>query len=294
VTVRGFFYAPSGALRAVWRIAGFIVIAYSAFRIIAVVQVRIWPGNGMLWNYSLGFTEILLAALVAHFVMLALVDRRPWSSVGLGRAQAAPRLLLGGVALGALGILLPAGVLLLSHWLSVAPSAVNGDGTWGGFALAFVAFFLPAAFSEELISRGYVFAALREGAGPAWAIVVTSLLFAALHLFNPHADAQSFALVFLAGLWLGLIVVVTGSLWAATAAHFAWNWAMAALLHAPVSGIVFPEPGYRVIDSGPDWATGGAWGPEGGAGAALGMLGGMALLIAWHRRTSPAPVLAHG
>jgi uncharacterized protein len=40
-----------------------------------------------------------------------------------------------------------------------------------------------------------------------------------------------------------------------------------------------PAGDYRVIDSGPDWITGGAWGPEGGAGAIVGMLAGVAWLL---------------
>jgi hypothetical protein len=66
-------------------------------------------------------------------------------------------------------------------------------------------------------------------------------------------------------------------------AHFAWNWTMAVLFHTAVSGIRMESPGYRYVDAGPDWATGGAWGPEGGVLAALGMLAGMAFLFALHR-----------
>jgi membrane protease YdiL (CAAX protease family) len=283
VTVRGFFYAPSGVLRAVWRIVGFLIVCAAATYLCGAVLRRIWPGGSMLWRYSFGFAPLLCGALIAHAVMLVLVDRRPWSSVGLGAAQARPALLAGGAALGALGILAPSGVLLASHWLSVGAPVLAG-ASWGGDAMAFAAFFLPAALSEELVSRGYMFAAIREGAGPVWAIAISSVFFAGAHWFNPGANAQSFTLVLLAGIWLGLVVVITGSLWAATAAHFAWNWAMAALLHAPVSGILFPEAGYSVLDSGPDWATGGRWGPEGGAGAALGMIAGMAALVVWQRR----------
>jgi hypothetical protein len=47
---------------------------------------------------------------------------------------------------------------------------------------------------------------------------------------------------------------------------------MSGLLHAAVSGLPFATPDYRVVDAGPDWLTGGAWGPEGGIGAAGGML----------------------
>jgi hypothetical protein len=60
---------------------------------------------------------------------------------------------------------------------------------------------------------------------------------------------------------------------------------MAVLLHIPVSGLETETPDYRTIDAGPDWATGGPWGPEGGGGAALGMLGGLAYLVARRRRT---------
>jgi hypothetical protein len=42
------------------------------------------------------------------------------------------------------------------------------------------------------------------------------------------------------------------------------------------------------MDNGPDWATGGSWGPEGGAGAALGMIVGLWLLLQWRRRRAPA------
>ena len=75
-------------------------------------------------------------------------------------------------------------------------------------------------------------------------------------------------------------------LYAAWAAHFAWNWAMAAFLHTAVSGLPFSAPDYRIIDAGPDWATGGKWGPEGGVGAVVGMLVALGFLYArWQRRT---------
>jgi hypothetical protein len=84
---------------------------------------------------------------------------------------------------------------------------------------------------------------------------------------------------------LGSIVVATNSLYAATAAHLAWNWVMAGVLHAPVSGFGVATPDYRLVDAGPDWVTGGSWGPEAGIGAALGMGGVLVYLYA--RRARP-------
>jgi membrane protease YdiL (CAAX protease family) len=120
--------------------------------------------------------------------------------------------------------------------------------------------------------RGYPFLVLREAAGPGLAVALTSVVFGVLHLQNPGATVASVAVVTLAGVFLAGVLLATGSLWAAFTAHLAWNWTMSGLLHAAVSGLPFATPDYRVVDAGPDWLTGGAWGPEGGAGAAGGML----------------------
>ena len=181
------------------------------------------------------FLVMLIALAIATAFMLVFVDKRPWSSVGLGAKAAAPKILGAGLALGALGILLPSGVLLMAHWLRPAPATLDSVGS-GAFTLQLAVLFLPQSLAEEMLSRGYIFAAIREGAGNWWAIGITSVLFAALHLDNPGANAESFAAVLLAGIFLGLIVVVTGSLWAAWMAHFAWNFSMLGVLHAPVSG----------------------------------------------------------
>ena len=61
------------------------------------------------------------------------------------------------------------------------------------------------------------------------------------------------------------------SLYAAWAAHLAWNAVLVVFLHATVSGIVMASPDYQLVENGPDWATGGAWGPEGGVVAAAGL-----------------------
>jgi hypothetical protein len=137
---------------------------------------------------------------------------------------------------------------------------------------------LPAAFGEELIARGYPFTALRDGIGSRWAVLITSAAFGLLHLANPGANAQSVILVALAGVFLAVVRLSTDSLYCAWAAHFAWNWVMAAIFHAPVSGFAFDYPAYRYVDAGPDWATGGAWGPESGVPAGLMMIAGIVTL----------------
>ena len=47
---------------------------------------------------------------------------------------------------------------------------------------------------------------------------------------------------------------------------------MAVLFHSAVSGYPFEAPAYRYVDAGPNWATGGIWGPEASVPAGLSML----------------------
>jgi hypothetical protein len=202
--------------------------------------------------------------------------------VWLHEEAARPRVILTGAILGAVPIGVVSLLLVGVGLLTIRPAP---DGPSLRVALQTLLLLLPAAFLEELLSRGYLFATLREWLGSRTAIIVTSVGFGLLHLFNPNVSAMSIALVTLAGVYLAVVLLATQSLYAAWIAHFAWNWMMAGLLHVPVSGLPLSSPDYQIVDSGPDWITGGQWGPEGGAAAGLGILGGMAYLY-WRSRLS--------
>lgn len=272
------FHTPSGTLRAPWRIVLFIVLAS--------VLVVLATGSGELIADAIGagdrmrsFVAWSLAAaalLLAHIIMVRGIERRSLAFVALDRPAADPRTLGAGAAIGALAIGIPSLLLLAIGWLRRVPAP---DGGWWSDALLVALLLLPAALTEELMLRGYVFQVLREGAGVGVAIVATSVVFGLLHVQNDGATLQSIVLVVLAGIFLGAILLRSRSLYAAWMAHWAWNLVMAAGLHAAVSGIEFPMPDYRVVDAGPDWATGGPWGPEAGAGAALGMSAALAVLF---------------
>ena len=72
------------------------------------------------------------------------------------------------------------------------------------------AFLLPAAFAEELLARGYVFSVLRDASDWRWSLGATSIGFGLLHLQNNGATPVSLAMVMLAGVFLGLVRMVTG------------------------------------------------------------------------------------
>ncbi len=224
---------------------------------------------------------LAVGLLVGHWWTFRQVQPDGWRRVALDRSAWNARAVLGGAALGAAAVGVPSLVLLAIGWLQLEP--MPAGNAWGA-ALVTLAFLLPAALWEELAVRGYLLALLRERVGARLAIVITSVLFGLMHLENAGATLQSIAVVTLAGIFLGSIVVAMRSLYAAWSAHVAWNFVMAGLMHTSVSGIGMGTPNYRTIDAGPDWATGGTWGPEAGLFAAAGMLLAIYFLLRRHGR----------
>ena len=286
MTTRAVLRSATGKLRAPWRLLIFAVVAVLFALVAQIIVALVGPVGGEAEIVSVGtiafYWSLVLAFLAAHAVMLRFVDREPWSFVWMDRSAARPRWLGGGLLIGALAVGIPSALLIAVGWLDVT----DAPGTWAADALAVAMFLLPAAFVEELMMRGYPLAVLREALGAGWALLITSVTFGVLHAANSNASTRALVLVTVAGLFLGLIVLALRSLFAATAAHFAWNAMLAIVLHAAVSGQDLPGGDYRVIDDGPDWATGGAWGPEGGLGAVAGMLVAAAILA---RRVRRAP-----
>ena len=225
---------------------------------------------------SVAYYMQLIAALLATWFCLRIVDRKPWADVGLHRAALEPRRLVAGLAVGSGAITVAIAILILAGWLDRLSGNVDG---WGGPLFRMALLLLPSALGEELVARGYAFTAIRDGAGTAWAVAITSAFFGVAHLQNPGASVQSVVLVALAGVFLAAVRIGTDSLYAAWIAHFAWNWVMAAVFHTPVSGYAFDYPSYRYVDAGPDWATGGGWGPESGIPAGVMMLLGTLVIL---------------
>ncbi len=281
------FHSADGELRAPWRLIIFALLTIVALIVFVGVAFALFQTASVVTSAEgVMATSLAMACalIVSHAVMLRWVERAPWATVGLGRSDARPALLGRGFLLGALAIGIPSVMLLGAHLLRADASPGTPD-QWWRFAGTLTLMLLPAALWEELAFRGYFFAVLRREIGAPGALAVTSVLFGLIHAANPHSGIQPVLLVTLAGVFLGSIVLATGSLYAAWVAHFAWNWVMAVLLHTDVSGFLpSPPPEYRVVDAGPDWITGGPWGPEGGAAAGLGMLSALGLLFARRAR----------
>lgn len=125
-----------------------------------------------------------------------------------------------------------------------------------------------AAVLEELVYRCLLFRLLERAWGTTSALVVQALVFALAHMENVERGGTGDVLTMLAavtlvGLLWAAVFVLARNLWVVAANHAAWNFTIL-LSGLPLSGI----EDWRELAplesrfAGPDWLTGGMFGPE--------------------------------
>jgi membrane protease YdiL (CAAX protease family) len=151
---------------------------------------------------------------------------------------------------------------------------VHGFGSVTGAAGIF-GFMAAAAVTEELLFRGVLFRIIEERTGTWIALLLTGVLFGAMHLLNPDASLWgAIAIAVEAGFMLAACYAATRNLWVPIGLHFGWNFAAGGISGVVVSGNGASKGLLDATTSGPAVLTGGDFGPEGslytvGAGVLL-------------------------
>jgi hypothetical protein len=293
---RRIFVSPDRRLRSGWRLLLHALLTFALlipFSIPVVLAVGVMMALGL----AAGPLEILLEAvptflsfLAATFLARRLLDRRSFTSLGLRIHRRA------WLDVGA-GILIAAGMMAAILGVELAFGWTRIDGlAWqtqpaGEVAAGFLAslvLFVLVGIHEEIFSRGYQLQNLVEGLNLRWGLLVSSLIFALMHFFNPSAVWYSvLAGLTASGLFLAYGWIRTHELWLPIGLHIGWN-----LFEGPVFG--FPVSGLQtsrlllLTSTGPAWATGGAFGPEAGVVLLPGLAVGVLLIWAFTARRRPA------
>ena len=130
--------------------------------------------------------------------------------------------------------------------------------------LCWLAIFLVIGISEEIICRGIIFRLISDKWNVATGLVVSSLLFGFLHIFNDGATVWSSLAITLNSGWLmGMAYAYHQTIWVPIGMHWAWNYLEGGVFGCAVSGAPLDyQPLITPRISGPDILTGGAFGPE--------------------------------
>jgi membrane protease YdiL (CAAX protease family) len=154
--------------------------------------------------------------------------------------------------------------------------------TYSGFgrAPAAAVIFIAGVIYEELIFRGTILRISEESLGTARALMLSALLFAASHLGNVGVSAISVLALFAGGIALGLAYCLSRNLWLPIGAHFGWNFTLGSIFGPAVSGHE-AHGTFKFGLSGPDWLTGGSFGPESSI-VSMTFLILLAIALWWH------------
>ncbi|GAA3552631.1 type II CAAX endopeptidase family protein [Amycolatopsis ultiminotia] len=227
----------------------------------AALAVQFVGGQGMTAaqdNPALMVAAGVLTAVLGVFVYRLLVGRMERRQVTELSAKGALPGLVGGT-LGGLAIF---GLVIVDIACN-GGYQVHGLGTIPG-AVGLFGFMAAAAATEELMYRGVLFRIIEERTGTWISLVVTGLVFGMSHLLNPDADLWgALAVAIEAGGMLTAAYVATRKLWVPIGLHFGWNFAAGGIFSTQVSGNGTSQGLLNATTSGPDYLTGGAFGPEG-------------------------------
>jgi membrane protease YdiL (CAAX protease family) len=145
---------------------------------------------------------------------------------------------------------------------------------------------ITSAIIEEVIIRGIIFRIPEEKLGSYLSLLISALIFGALHMGNPNSSfSAGIGIAIQAGLLLGAAYIYSRNLWFPIAIHFAWNFTQSAIFGANVSGGSISKTLITSKIEGAEWFTGGQFGPEGSIQAtAFCLIATIILLVLSHKQ----------
>lgn len=224
-------------------------------------------------------SAVMLIAVLGATLALLKIEKRPWRSVGLAlkghvKDLAYGKLFAFGFYLVGFGISLLLGVIHVVGWHLDVQSLI----------LSWILFLL-VALTEEIMMRGYVLGKLLdEGMDRFWALLTSSVLFSAMHIFNDNVSLFPMINLVLAGLLLGASYIYTRNLWFPISLHLFWNWIQGPLLGYHVSGNDFCDSLLQLELPEKNLLNGGDFGFEGSVICTVLMLLAIAVIIYWGER----------
>jgi hypothetical protein len=239
-------------------------------------------------NTSEGFWMGLF--LVSSFILifailwawLKFVEKRPFWTLGYELKDAVKQYARGFL----FGMLMFVGsVAILGAFGSVAFESGNpsqqGVAAIGGVVLVLIGWIIQGG-AEEVLIRGWALPVIGARYKPWIGLLVSSLIFALLHGLNPGLSVIALINLALFGVFAGLYAMREGSMWGISALHSVWNWVQGNFFGFQVSGMN-AQGGtlINLMETGEDWLTGGAFGPEGGIAVTVVLVISILITLFW-------------
>ena len=235
---------------------------------------------------------IFLSAIITFLIAGFLFDRRLFNDFGFHFNKSWFKDLFFGLFLGAFLMLL---IFLIEYalgWLKIEDVAYTYTGRpfLTDLIIALTAYTFVGIY-EEIMFRGYALKNLAEGLNfkpenPViavfLAVFLSSAVFGAAHIINPNSSLTSTINLILAGLFLSLGYLLTGELGISIGLHLTWNFFQGNIFGFAVSGVKSSVNLFHITQKGPDFFTGGDFGPEAGFLGIFALTIGCGLILLRH------------
>ena len=228
------------------------------------------------------FATALVTFLV--FVYCRAIEGRSFASMGITRKGMA----------GHYGFGYLIGIVMMTATVSIAVllGGAKFTGLNSGISLSYIALFffgyLVQGMSEEVCFRGYFMVSCANKVPVAWAVIISSVAFALMHLANPGITPLAIFNLVLFGAFAAVYILRTDDLWGACAIHSAWNFFQGNVFGISVSGT---GAGASIFGtsfvSGRGLISGDLFGIEGGICTTIVLLSGIALVLFLPQKARP-------
>jgi membrane protease YdiL (CAAX protease family) len=283
-----FFSSTEHRLCLGWRLLAHLALLALLYLAAAYFLAPLYAIFNLGESYTLALLFDTIVALIAITVSVFLarnkLDKRTFTSLGLTWNRRAARDLLAGIGIAGLMMTLIFAAEIALGWLRLDGFAWQSQSliSLAGNLLLYLGIFFLVGWQEELLCRGYWLQNLSEGLGTRWGVLISSGVFAMLHAFNPNSSPAVVLLLIGAGLFLASGYLRTRQLWLPIGLHIGWNFCEGPLFGFAVSGTA-PFTLIHQAPIGPEWITGGAFGPEAGLIILPALLVGL-VFIYWYTR----------
>lgn len=274
--------------QAIVMVALVVMLIVGIFKNLANIRTGAMDYSG-LTGFVLDFTSGPAANLVMLYCTLAMIitiliftkKKGKWSvrELGIKKEMFLPRY-LGGLAIGF--VMFSGAVFFCKITGTVSLSLSNDTNKY--LIPFFVVAWMIQGFSEELLCRGWMMVSIGRRYSTLVAVVVNSIVFAALHLMNPGVTILAVINLLLFAVFASLLYLVSENIWMVAALHSVWNFVQGNFYGILVSGTPITTSIFQTeMVPGKEMFTGGDFGLEGGLGVTVVNVIGIAIVYMIYR-----------
>lgn len=172
----------------------------------------------------------LAGTILIIYFFKSIVDKESFRSLGFYNHDTF-KLFLGGLLTGF--IIISIGFFTLLIFKQIQIHSVNT--IFPEIVLCLI-LFLSVSISEEIFFRGYVLRNLLLSINSWISLLISSVFFSVVHIFNSDISCMGLLNIFLAGVMLGIPYLYTHNIWYSISLHFSWNFVQGTLYGFNVSG----------------------------------------------------------